>query len=153
MFRSIDELVVGVIGLGYVGLPLAVEFSKHRSISAFDIDKLRVTELQSNFDYTMEVTSSELEAATDLKFFDDINNLKHCNCYIVTVPTPVDENNKPDLSALSKASKMVGRLLKDGDLVIFESTVYPGLTEDLCAEWIAVSSGLVYAPQKKMIDG
>lgn len=152
MYQTIDDLVVGVIGLGYVGLPLAVEFSKQRVVRAFDIDRLRVQELRSGFDRTMEVTSSELKAASDLEFFNDIQDLKQCNCYIVTVPTPIDESKNPDLSALFTASEMVGGLLNDGDLVIFESTVYPGLTEDECGKVIAVSSGLVYAPNKKSRD-
>ena len=152
MYQTIDDLVVGVIGLGYVGLPLAVEFSKQRVVRAFDIDRLRVQELRSGFDRTMEVTSSELKAASDLEFFNDIQDLKQCNCYIVTVPTPIDESKNPDLSALFTASEMVGGLLNDGDLVIFESTVYPGLTEDECGKVIAISSGLVYAPNKKSRD-
>ena len=152
MYQTIDDLVLGVIGLGYVGLPLAVEFSKHRDVRAFDIDELRVQELRSGVDRTMEVTSSELKDARDLKFFNDIQDLKHCNCYIVTVPTPINERNDPDLSALFTASEMVGGLLNDGDLVIFESTVYPGLTEDECGKVIAVNSGLVYAPNKKSRD-
>ena len=149
MNHTIDDLVVGVIGLGYVGLPLAVEFSKQRVVRAFDIDRLRVQEIRSGFDRTMEVTSSELKAACNLKLSHNISDLKNCNCYIVTVPTPIDENKNPDLSALFTASEMVGGLLNDEDLVIFESTVYPGLTEYECGKVIAVSSGLIYAPNKK----
>ncbi len=149
MLKTIDELSVAIIGLGYVGLPLAVEFAKKREVRAFDIDQMRLRELREGVDRTLEITSSEFRTAHNLLLVDNIESLKCCNCYIVTVPTPINEEKTPDLSALFSASKMVGKLLDDGDLVIFESTVYPGLTENECGRIIADNSGLEYAPFKR----
>lgn len=138
------ELKVAVIGLGYVGLPLAVEFGKHRSVIGFDIDKTRVAELRENYDATKETTSAELAQATNLRFSENAEDIRDCNCYIVTVPTPVDRHNRPDLSPLLSASKTIGQVLKRGDLVIYESTVFPGATEDECVPILEKTSSLKF---------
>lgn len=135
---------IGVIGLGYVGLPLAVEFGKKTSVIGFDINKERISELKKGFDRTREVDSPELEAASMLKFSFDINDLKDVNYFIVTVPTPVDEFKTPDLRPLQSASKTVGNVLKKGDIVIYESTVYPGCTEEICVPVLEQVSGLKF---------
>lgn len=116
---------VAVIGLGYVGLPLAVEFGKKRSVIGFDINARRIAELQAGHDHTLETEPEELQAAIHLRFTTELENLRACNCFIVTVPTPIDEHKRPDLTPLLKASETVGKVLKPGDLVIYESTVYP----------------------------
>jgi UDP-N-acetyl-D-galactosamine dehydrogenase len=133
---------LAIIGLGYVGLPLAVEFGKKRSVTAFDIDTDRVAELQSGKDHTLEVSPEELQEAKLLTFTADPEQLRACNTFIVTVPTPVDQFNKPDLTPLIKASETIGRVLKPGDIVIYESTVYPGATEEDCAPILEKFSGL-----------
>lgn len=135
---------IAIIGLGYVGLPLAVEFGKKISTLGFDINAKRVSELKNNIDITLECDSSELQNATHLNFSTELNDLKKCNIYIVTVPTPVDKVNRPDLTPLQKASETVGKVLKVGDIVIFESTVYPGATEEVCVPVLEKFSGLVF---------
>lgn len=137
-----DKIKLAILGLGYVGLPLAVEFGKKRSVTAFDINKDRVAELQSGRDHTLEVTSEELQEARFLTFTSDPEQLRVCNTFIVTVPTPVDQFNKPDLTPLIKASETIGKVLKRGDIVIYESTVYPGATEEDCAPILEKFSGL-----------
>src|SRR6478752_6897978 len=122
---------IGIIGLGYVGLPLAVEFGKLIDVVGFDINKARIEELKKGYDRTLEVESPELRSSAKLSFSTDTNDLKAVNYFIVTVPTPVDEFKKPDLSPLISASKTVGSVLKRGDVVIYESTVYPGCTEEV----------------------
>lgn len=139
---NIENIKLAVIGLGYVGLPLAVEFGKVRPVIGFDINRKRIRDLQSLNDQTLEVDSSELVESTHLVLTDDEAALQACNCFIVTVPTPIDVNNKPDLAPLLGAAKMVARRLKLGDLVIFESTVYPGCTEDVCVPIMEEISGL-----------
>jgi UDP-N-acetyl-D-glucosamine/UDP-N-acetyl-D-galactosamine dehydrogenase len=149
-----SQYYIGVIGLGYVGLPLAVEFSKYYPVIGFDINKKRVTELQGGNDITLEVDEHLLKqvilgqapAADDKGLFcsDNIEHLKECNVYIITVPTPVDKNNHPDLTPLYKASETVGRVLKKGDIVVYESTVYPGVTEDECVPVLERTSGLIF---------
>ena len=139
--RQLRDLKLAVIGLGYVGLPLAVEFGKRRSVIGFDIDERRIRELQSGNDYTNETTSQELAAACHLVFSSDPQALGECNCFIVTVPTPIDEYKRPDLSALVNASTTVGKALKRGDFVIYESTVYPGATEEDCVPILERVSG------------
>ena len=129
---NIDNLQIGVIGLGYVGLPLAVEFGKITSTLGFDIDNKRLEELQNGMDRTNEVSNEELANSSNLKFSNEIEDLKNCNIYIITVPTPVNEHKAPDLSNVKRASDTVGGLLKSGDVVIYESTVYPGVTEEIC---------------------
>ena len=138
------DLNLGIIGLGYVGLPLAVEFGYKRNVIGFDIKQERIDELKSGHDSTNEVTSKELAAARHLTFSTQIQDLDICNCYIVTVPTPIDENQRPDLTPLISASETVGKVLKKGDLVIYESTVYPGATEEDCVPVLEKSSGLKF---------
>ena len=137
-----DKIKLAILGLGYVGLPLAVEFGKKRSVTAFDINTDRVAELQSGRDHTLEVSSEELQEAQFLTFTADPEQLRACNTFIVTVPTPVDQYNKPDLTPLIKASETIGKVLKSGDIVIYESTVYPGATEEDCAPILEKFSGL-----------
>jgi UDP-N-acetyl-D-galactosamine dehydrogenase len=139
---SIKESKIAVVGLGYVGLPLAVEFSKHFDTVGFDISAERVKGLTSGTDATLEVSDDELAAAERLSFTSDIDGLRDCNVYIVTVPTPIDSAKRPDLSALQSASRTLGAVLSKGNVVIFESTVYPGATEEDCAPILAEVSGL-----------
>ena len=133
---------IAIIGLGYVGLPLAVEFGKVFETIGFDINKSRIEELLGGKDSTLEVTSHEFQEATKLSYTIDAKDIQNCNIFIVTVPTPIDEHKKPDLTPLVNASKTVGRLLKKDDLVIYESTVYPGATEEVCVPILEQHSGL-----------
>jgi len=133
---------IAVIGLGYVGLPLAVAFAGHHPVVGFDIDQQRVKELNGHVDRTLEVTTEALQAAGDLSFTSEVAGIRQANHYIITVPTPVDENNTPDLAPLIAASRTVGELLRPGDTVIYESTVYPGATEGVCATELTAASGL-----------
>ena len=141
---TLGEAKLAVIGLGYVGLPLAVEFGKRYSTIGFDINPKRVNELKSGRDGTLELSSQEMLAATLLSYTDHVNDLAQCNTFIVTVPTPVDKHNRPDLSPLIKASETIGKVIKKGDVVIYESTVYPGATEDVCIPVIEAISGLKF---------
>ena len=135
---------VAVIGLGYVGLPLAVEFGKKRGVVGFDINARRITELQAGHDHTLETEPEALRAARHLRFTTRLEDLRECNCFIVTVPTPIDEHKRPDLTPLIKASETVGKVLKPGDIVIYESTVYPGATEEDCVPVLEAFSGLKF---------
>ncbi|QVL50199.1 MAG: nucleotide sugar dehydrogenase [Thiocapsa sp.] len=135
---------IAIIGLGYVGLPLAVEFAKHRPVIGFDINQARIAELTAGRDSTRETSPEDLAAARQLTYTDDLDALRPCRIFIVTVPTPVDEYKRPDLTPLIKASETVGKVLKPGDLVIYESTVYPGCTEEDCVPVLARASGLTY---------
>jgi UDP-N-acetyl-D-galactosamine dehydrogenase len=135
---------VGIIGLGYVGLPLAVEFGKVLTTVGFDIEKKRIQELGAGIDRTKEVTSLELKEATQLSCSFDPDDLKTVNYFIVTVPTPVDDFKQPDLRPLISASKTVGKALKKNDIVIYESTVYPGCTEEICVPILEQISGLKF---------
>ncbi|SDW03875.1 nucleotide sugar dehydrogenase [Thiocapsa roseopersicina] len=135
---------IAIIGLGYVGLPLAVEFAKHRPVVGFDINQARIAELKAGRDSTRETTPEDLAAARHLTYSSDLGALCRCRIFIVTVPTPVDDYKRPDLTPLLKASETVGKVLKPGDLVIYESTVYPGCTEDDCAPVLERHSGLRY---------
>ena len=135
---------IGVIGLGYVGLPLAVEFGKITNVVGFDINSERIDELRRGFDKTLEVSTEELRSATLLQFSCDVKDLSTVNVFIVTVPTPVDDFKAPDLSPLQSASKTVGRVLKKGDVVVYESTVYPGCTEEICVPILESESGLTF---------
>lgn len=135
---------IGVIGLGYVGLPLAVEFGKRRSVVGFDINSERIMELNSGKDSTLEVDPAELRAASHLVFSDNVNDLKVCEIFIVTVPTPIDTANRPDLMPLVKASQTVGNAMRPGAIIIYESTVYPGCTEEVCIPVLERSSGLKF---------
>lgn len=142
MKHDLKSKKVAIIGLGYVGLPLAVEFGKKIKVLGFDINENRVKSLLRFEDSTLELTRQQIKSARNLKFSSDLEDLRECNIYIVTVPTPIDENNNPDLSPLIKASKMLGKVLKRDDIVIYESTVYPGVTEDVCVPFLEKISGL-----------
>ncbi len=133
---------IALIGLGYVGLPLAVEFGKIRPVVGFDVNPVRISELQSGQDHTLEVQPEELACATHLHFSCDPADLAECGVFIVTVPTPIDRANRPDLAPLVKASETVGRVMKPGAVVIYESTVYPGCTEEVCVPVLEKFSGL-----------
>jgi UDP-N-acetyl-D-galactosamine dehydrogenase len=139
-----DEIRIGVIGLGYVGLPLAVEFGKIHETIGFDIHEGRIKELENGHDRTLEVDDHELKNVTNLQYTSKIEDLVNCNFYIVTVPTPIDKNKRPDLSPLLKASETVGKVLSEGDIVIYESTVYPGATEEECVPVLEKFSGLKF---------
>ena len=139
-----SDLTLGIIGLGYVGLPLAVEFGHKRSVIGFDTNQKRINELKSGQDSTNEITSEELAAVKHLTFSTRIQDLEACNCYIVTVPTPIDDDKQPDLTSLIKASEIVSKVLKKGNLVIYESTVYPGATEEDCVPVLEKFSGLKF---------
>jgi len=135
---------IGVVGLGYVGLPLAVEFGKQRPVLGFDINTARVAELKNGRDSTLEVAPAELTAASLLTYSSDPADLSSCSIFIVTVPTPIDRANRPDLTPLLRASETVGRAMKPGALVIYESTVYPGCTEEVCVPALEKASGLTF---------
>jgi UDP-N-acetyl-D-glucosamine/UDP-N-acetyl-D-galactosamine dehydrogenase len=141
---NLNEAKIGVIGLGYVGLPLAVEFGKQRSVLGFDVNAARIAELQASFDATLEVGSEELRSAEKLTFSSRAADLASCQVFIVTVPTPVDDVNRPDLSPLIRASETVGRAISRGAVVIYESTVYPGATEEVCVPVLEKFSGLTF---------
>ena len=141
---SLDSCNLAVIGLGYVGLPLAVEFGKNREIIGFDINPDRVNELKNQYDSTQEVTTDELKSSVKLNFTNELQDLAKSNVYIITVPTPIDEQKKPDLDPLINASKSIGKVLKAGDIVIYESTVYPGATEEDCVPILEKVSGLKF---------
>ena len=141
---SIENLTLAVIGLGYVGLPLAVEFGKLRPVIGFDLDANRIKELKEGIDRTLEVPENELIDATRLNFTIDPEDLKSANCYIVTVPTPIDSKKNPNLSPLRRATVMVAKYLKEGDVVIYESTVFPGCTEEFCVPLLQEYSDLKY---------
>ncbi|MBX3588566.1 MAG: nucleotide sugar dehydrogenase [Ramlibacter sp.] len=135
---------IAILGLGYVGLPLAVEFGKHRPVLGFDINSARIDELKSGQDHTLEVTPDQLASAAFLGFSSDSSDLHECDIFIVTVPTPIDRVNRPDLTLLLKASETVGKVMKAGALVIYESTVYPGCTEEVCVPVLERASGLKF---------
>src|SRR5690606_28957998 len=128
---SLNDCKLGVVGLGYVGLPLAVEFGKHWPTVGFDIKASRVAELKKGRDSTLEVEPEELKAARHLKYSSNLKDLATCQVYIVTVPTPIDDYKRPDLTPIQSASELIGQVLKKGDIVVFESTVYPGCTEEV----------------------
>jgi UDP-N-acetyl-D-galactosamine dehydrogenase len=140
----VENLKLAVVGLGYVGLPLAVEFGRIRPVVGFDINVQRIAELRVGNDVTLETSREELAAARHLEFTTDSAAMGSCNCFIVTVPTPIDEYKRPDLNPLLKASESVGKLLKRGDIIIYESTVYPGCTEEDCVPVLERHSGLVF---------
>jgi UDP-N-acetyl-D-galactosamine dehydrogenase len=141
---QLSDLKIAIIGLGYVGLPLAVEFGKKMPVVGFDIHQKRIDELKSGQDHTLEVSPEELSHATQLSYSANIEDLKSCNFFIVTVPTPVDEVNRPDLIPLRKASETIGKVIKKGDIVVYESTVYPGATEEVCIPVLEQMSGLKF---------
>ena len=141
---SLRKCRIGVVGLGYVGLPLAVEFGKHFDTVGFDVKPERIAALKAGRDSTLETTRAELKSATMLTFTTTLADLKKCRVYIVTVPTPIDEFNRPDLTPLIRASESVGKVLKKGDVVVYESTVYPGCTEEVCVPILERESGLAF---------
>ena len=141
---DLSEIKLAIIGLGYVGLPLAVEFGRKRSVIGFDINQSRIEELKSGNDFTLEITQEEHAAAKHLTYTTNIEDLRACNCFIVTVPTPIDEHKRPDLTPLVKASETIGKVLKKGDIVIYESTVYPGCTEEDCVPILEKYSNLKF---------
>ncbi len=142
--KDLSEARISVIGLGYVGLPLAVELGKKYPTLGFDINPERVRELQSGVDSTLEVESDELAQAVHLRYSDDIEDTRESNIYIVTVPTPIDQHNQPETTPLERASRSIATVLKPGDLVIYESTVYPGMTEEICVPILEEGSGLIF---------
>ena len=141
---NIENQKIALVGLGYVGLPLAVEFGKVRPVLGFDINDARIAELRSGKDSTLEVTTEDLVAATQLEYSSDRSKLKECGIFIVTVPTPIDTANRPDLTPMIKASETVGKAMKAGAIVIYESTVYPGCTEEVCVPILERESGLKF---------
>jgi UDP-N-acetyl-D-galactosamine dehydrogenase len=142
--KRMDNTKIAIIGLGYVGLPLAVEFGKKYTTVGFDIDTNRIKELSNHYDRTLEVDEAGLKSSLQLSYSADINALSDCNVFIITVPTPVDKYNKPDLTPLRKASETVGKVLSKGDIVVYESTVYPGATEEECVPVLEEVSGMKY---------
>ena len=141
---DLSNVKLAIVGLGYVGLPLAVEFGKIRSVLGFDINLKRISQLKEGRDLTQETEPEELQAATHLSFSTNSDDLRPCNCFIVAVPTPIDRYKRPDIGPLIKASETVGKVLKTGDIVIYESTVYPGCTEEDCVPVLEKFSGLKF---------
>lgn len=144
LFTPPTQVTLGIIGLGYVGLPLAVEFGRIMPTLGLDIDVDRINSLKAGLDHTLETTTEELQAAELLSFTDQLNDLKAANVFIVTVPTPVDQHKQPDLTPLIKASESIAKIITNGDIVIYESTVYPGATEEVCIPVIEQISGLKF---------
>ena len=144
MIKSTKEIKLAIIGLGYVGLPLALEFSKKRNVMGYDIQHKRIKDLESGVDKNLEVSKKELLEAKKLSLTSNVQNLESSNCYIIAVPTPIDKNKKPDLKLLFLASETVGKVINKGDLVIFESTVYPGCIEEDCVPILENFSGLKF---------
>ena len=144
MSLSLDNVNIGIIGLGYVGLPLAVEFGKKYPTLGFDINKKRIEDLKQGHDFTLEVSSGELAESAFINYSFEVEALQRCNVYIVTVPTPIDEHKQPDLTPLIKASQMLAQVISKGDVIIYESTVYPGATEDVCIPEIEQYSNLKF---------
>jgi len=142
--RRLEDTKLAIVGLGYVGLPLAVEFGKRYQTVGFDINEKRIEQLRAGHDSTLEVDAEELAGIPHLRFSAELDNIRDCNVYIVTVPTPIDLAKRPDLTPLVKASETLGKVLKPGDIVVYESTVYPGCTEDVCVPILERVSGLVY---------
>jgi UDP-N-acetyl-D-glucosamine/UDP-N-acetyl-D-galactosamine dehydrogenase len=142
--NNLKDVTIAVVGLGYVGLPLAVEFGKKFDTIGFDINTHRIEELNSGVDHTLEVSSEELKSSALLRFSSDIETLRKATVFIVTVPTPIDEHRQPDLTPLIKASETIGKVIKKGDVVVYESTVYPGATEEDCIPVVERVSGLIF---------
>jgi len=139
-----SNMRIAIVGLGYVGLPLAVEFGRKRSVIGLDTNKIRIKELKKGVDNTLETSYQELKDAIHLSYTTSLEDLKECKIFIVTVPTPIDEHKKPDLSPLENASEAIGSILKKGDVIIYESTVYPGATEEVCVPILEKKSGLLF---------
>ena len=147
-----EQYDIAIIGLGYVGLPLATAFGAKYSVTGFDINEQRISELQKGEDATGEVSSDEFDAAAGLRFTGSISDISKCNIFIITVPTPIDGENNPDLTPLISASTLVGKILKEGDIVIYESTVFPGATEEVCVPLLEHHSGLTFANEENSSD-
>ena len=142
---NLKDKKICIIGLGYVGLPLAVAFAEKFKVFGYDTNKSRVKELEAGTDNTLEIDDSLLHSIrSNITYTSSIDDARDCNVYIVTVPTPIDGSNRPDLSPLIKASSSIGSILKNQDIVIFESTVYPGVTRDICVPVLEKSSGLIF---------
>ena len=141
---KVIDLRIAIVALGYIGLPLAVEFGHKHNVIGFDINKKRIEELNKGVDITSELNSKEIRQAKNLNFTFNINDIKKCNVFIITVPTPIDSQKRPDLTYLKKASEDVGSVLKKNDLVIYESTVFPGVTEEFCAPILEKKSNLKF---------
>ena len=144
MINTIKDIKLGIIGLGYVGLPLALEFAKNRKVIGFDLNKKRIEELNSGIDKNLESSKEELQNLKQLNFTNNEEDLKYANCFIISVPTPIDELKKPDLQPLLRASEMIGKIIKKGNLIIYESTVYPGCTEEVCVPILEKFSNLKF---------
>jgi len=144
MINTIKDIKLGIIGLGYVGLPLALEFAKNRKVIGFDLNKKRIEELNSGIDKNLESSKEELQNLKQLNFTNNEEDLKYANCFIISVPTPIDELKKPDLQPLLRASEMIGKIIKEGNLIIYESTVYPGCTEEVCVPILEKFSNLKF---------
>ena len=144
MINKTKDLKLAIIGLGYVGLPLALEFAKKKSIIGYDINKNRVTELSKGIDRNLEFKKKDFENLEKIEFTNNIENIKSANCFIITVPTPVDKLNRPDLRLLLKATQMIGTIIKKGNLIIYESTVYPGCIEEKCVPLLEKCSKLSF---------
>ena len=144
MEYKLNDVKIAIIGLGYVGLPLAVEFGKKYQTLGFDINEKRIGELKAGHDFTLEVSSDELADSKFINYSNNVSDLKAANVYIVTVPTPIDQHKQPDLTPLVKASQMIAKVINKGDIVIYESTVYPGATEEVCIPEIEKASELVF---------
>jgi UDP-N-acetyl-D-glucosamine/UDP-N-acetyl-D-galactosamine dehydrogenase len=144
MINTTKDIKLGIIGLGYVGLPLALEFAKNRKVIGFDIKKKRIEELNSGIDKNLESSKEEFQNSKQLNFTSNDEDLKQANCFIITVPTPIDELKKPDLQPLLQASEMIGKIIKEGNLIIYESTVYPGCTEEVCVPILEKFSNLKF---------
>ncbi|WP_438863410.1 Vi polysaccharide biosynthesis UDP-N-acetylglucosamine C-6 dehydrogenase TviB [Neptunicella sp.] len=144
MENKLLNIKLAIVGLGYVGLPLAVAFGRQYSTLGFDISSARIDELNAGKDSTLEISSDELKQASHLSFTSDLNALNECNFFIVTVPTPIDKNRQPDLTPLQKASQSISKVLKKGDVVVYESTVFPGATEEVCIPILEQGSGLKF---------
>ena len=142
--ENIRNKKIALIGLGYVGLPIAIEFSKKHKVIGFDVNESRISELQNGIDSTLETTYSELKNATNLNYTSKLEDIKKCNVFIVTVPTPIDKHKRPDLNPLKQSSKAIGSILKKDDIVVYESTVYPGTTEEICVPILEKMSGLIF---------
>ena len=144
MTKDFDKFQIAIVGLGYVGLPLAIEFAKKYSVIGYDINQSRVSDLQKSFDKTLEVEKSELLEAKSLAFTSDLDEIRNCNIYIIGVPTPVNNKKEPDFKNLCLASEAIGSILNPGDIVIYESTVYPGATEEICVPILEKESNLKF---------
>lgn len=141
---NISDTRLGIVGLGYVGLPLAVAFGRHFPVVGFDINAARITELEGGIDRTLEVSSDDLASANGLTYTDKLEELRGCNVFVITVPTPIDAARRPDFDPLLKSSAAIGSVLKKGDIVVYESTVYPGVTEEVCVPVLEQASGLKF---------